>query len=225
MSGDALVRAAGVARTFGAGPAAVVAVHDIDCEIHPGVRVALVGPSGSGKTTLLHLLAGLDEPTTGTIEWPAIGTVDRLRPGPVAVVFQAPSLMPPLDVLENVALPLLLAGVDRGEATTRAGEALDRLNLADLASKLPEELSGGQAQRVAVARVLAGRPVLILADEPTGQLDHVSGAAVIDALVTAADHTDAALVVNTHDPAVAARLDLRWSMVDGALTRSERASC
>jgi putative ABC transport system ATP-binding protein len=212
-----LVRAVGVARSFGTGPAAVVAVHDVDCAIRPGERIALVGPSGSGKTTLLNLIAGLDEPTTGVVEWPGIGTIAQLRPGPIAVVFQAPSLLPPLDVTENVALPLLLAGTDRDEAHRRALDALALLDLEDVATRLPEEISGGQAQRVAIARVLADHPRLVLADEPTGQLDRRNGAAVIDALVAAAGHTGAALLVNTHDPAVAERLDRRWSMARGTL--------
>lgn len=225
MSATVLVCASHVARTFGTGPAAVVAVHDADCSVQPGEQIALMGPSGSGKTTLLHLLAGLDRPTAGIVEWPDIGTIDQLRPGPVAVIFQAPSLLEPLDVVENVALPLLLAGTERKEARTRALDALARLGLDDLTSKLPEELSGGQAQRVATARVLAGRPRLILADEPTGQLDRDNGAAVIDALIAAAADTGAALVVNTHDPAIAERLDLHWTMSNGALMISEAAPC
>ncbi len=225
MSSTILAHATGVARTFGTGSAAIVAVHDVDCSIRPGDRIALMGPSGSGKTTLLHLLAGLDQPTAGIVEWPDIGSIGDLRPGPVAVVFQAPSLLPPLDVIENVALPLLLAGADRQDATARALEALTRLGLDNLKAKLPEELSGGQAQRVAIARVLADRPKLILADEPTGQLDHRSGAAVIDALIAAAIHTGAALVVNTHDPAVAKRLNIRWSMANGTLIVSEPLPC
>lgn len=213
-----IVHAQDVARTFGQGPGAVVAVHSVSCEIHAGDRIAVSGASGSGKTTLLHLLAGLDTPTTGTITWPAIGARADLRPGPVAVVFQAPSLLPPLDVVENVALPLLLAGADRRSARAAAMTALGRLALEPLAGKLPEELSGGQAQRVAIARVLAGRPRLILADEPTGQLDQHNRGLVIDALLAAADDLEAALVVNTHDTVVAARFPHRWTMRDGRLT-------
>lgn len=212
-----LARAVDVARTFGTGRTALVAVHDVTCSIEPGDRIALMGPSGSGKTTLLHLLAGLDRPTRGTVDWPAIGPLDQLRPGPVAVVFQAPSLLPPLDVIENVALPLLLAGADRRAARTGAQSALARLGLEDLTAKLPEELSGGQAQRVAIARVLAGAPQLILADEPTGQLDHRTAAVVVDALLETADALGAALVVATHDPRVADHLAARWSMADGRL--------
>jgi putative ABC transport system ATP-binding protein len=212
-----VVRAADVARTFGSGRQAVVAVHGASCEVREGDLIALTGASGSGKTTLLHLLAGLDTPTTGTIEWPAIGARDQLRPGPIAVMFQAPSLMPPLDVLENVELPLLLQGIDRDAARDRSMDALRRLGLDDVASKLPEELSGGQSQRVAAARVLAQRSRLILADEPTGQLDHVNGTTVIDALISTARELDAGLIVNTHDAAIAARFDIHWSMNAGRL--------
>jgi ABC-type lipoprotein export system ATPase subunit len=182
---------------------ATVALAPTDCEVRAGDRIALVGPSGSGKSTLLHLLAGLDEPTVGRVE------LAGERPG---VVFQGPSLLEPLTVLENVALPLVLAGAP--DASARALAALERLGLAELAGKLPEEISGGQSQRVAVARALAGDPDLILADEPTGQLDQASGALVIDALLA----TGATLVVSTHDPAVAARLDTRWEIHSGTLS-------
>ncbi|MEP7202029.1 MAG: ATP-binding cassette domain-containing protein [Ilumatobacteraceae bacterium] len=225
MTGDIVVRARDVARTFGKGPTAVIAVHGVSCEVHACEQVALTGPSGSGKTTLLHLFAGLDVPTTGDIDWPAIGSIHELRPGPIAVVFQGPSLLPPLDVVENVALPLLLQGTNRATARSEAIVALERLDLMALASKLPEELSGGQAQRVAVARVLAGQPRLILADEPTGQLDHASGALVVDALIEAATTLGAALIVNTHDRAISDRFDIHWSMAGGRLTEKAPTPC
>ena len=218
MTTQSLVRCLGAARTYGAGAAATVALQPTDCEVEPGARIALVGPSGSGKSTLLHLMAGLDEPTVGSVEWPAIGARGALRPGPVAVVFQGPSLLPPLSVVENVALPLVLAGRGHDDARREASMALDMLDLLELSEKLPEEISGGQAQRVAVARALAGEPRLILADEPTGQLDRTNGAAVVDVLLAAADHSNAALVVSTHDPTVADRLEERWEMHSGRLT-------
>jgi putative ABC transport system ATP-binding protein len=220
-----LVRAVDVARTFGSGAGAVVAVHGITCEVRAGEQVALTGPSGSGKTTLMHLLGGLDWPTTGTIEWPAIGPRDQLRPGPIAIVFQGPSLLAPLDVLENVTLPLLLQRTPKAAARRAALDALRRLGLDDLAAKLPEELSGGQAQRVAVARVLAGRPRLILADEPTGQLDQVNGTLVVDALAAAAADLGAGLIVNTHDPRIAERFETRWTMHDGRLSQKAVTRC
>ena len=225
MTETAVVRARGLARTFGTGPTAIVAVHGVSCGVGAGEQVALTGPSGSGKTTLLHLLAGLDLPTAGTVDWPALGDIGDLRPGPIAVVFQVASLLPPLDVVENVALPLLLQGAARNVARAVAIAALERLGLESLASRLPEELSGGQAQRVAVARALAGRPRLILADEPTGQLDHASGAVVIDALIEAAIAIEAALIVNTHDPAIADRLEIRWSMASGRLSQKAATPC
>ena len=224
MAAQPIVRVRDVARTFGRGAAAVVAVHGVNCDINQGDEIALTGPSGSGKTTLMHLIAGLDLPTTGTIDWPGIGTRAQLRPGPIAIVFQAPSLLPPLNVIENVALPLLLQGLDRDVARSFAAQALSRLGLDALSHKLPEELSGGQAQRVAAARVLAGRPQLILADEPTGQLDHVNGALVIDTLITAASHIGAALIVNTHDRHIAERLPLTWSMNAGRLVQQVGAN-
>jgi putative ABC transport system ATP-binding protein len=214
-SGQPLVSCVDAARTFGRGESSVVAVYGATCDVYAGDRIALVGQSGSGKSTLLHLLAGLDLPTAGAISWPALGERRDLRPGRVAVVFQNTSLLDPLDVTENVALPLLIGGMDAAQAAERASAALALLDLSDLAAKLPEELSGGQAQRVAAARALAGRPKLLLADEPTGQLDHISGAQVIEALIAAADEAGAGLVIATHDLAVSKRLATTWRMIDG----------
>ncbi len=219
-----LARCRGAARTFGSGPTATVALQPTDCEVAVHDRVAIMGPSGSGKSTLIHLLAGLDDPTAGSVSWPALGERRELRPGPVAVVFQGPSLLPELTVQENIALPLVLAGKTDRAAREHARAALKLVGLADIAEKLPEEISGGQSQRAAVARCLAGRPLLILADEPTGQLDHEAGAAVIEVLVRAADECGAGLVVSTHDPAVADRLAMRWTMADGRLDTSARVA-
>ena len=217
MTGDPLVRCVAVARSYGSGRAAIVALHDANCEIWPGDNVAVTGPSGSGKSTLLHLLAGIDLPTRGILDWPALGGRTELRPGPVALVPQGPSLLPALDVTENVALPLLLRGLHPRDATARATEVLGDLELSGVASRLPEELSSGQSQRVAIARALAARPRLLLADEPTGQLDGTTANTVLDALERAAADTGYALVVSTHDPAVAARLDVTWRVDDGRL--------
>jgi ABC-type lipoprotein export system ATPase subunit len=216
---DVVVRCEEVARTFGRGAAAVVAVRRLSCELHAGQQVAVTGPSGSGKSTLLRLLAGLDEPTVGTVTWPALGGRDALRPGPVGMVFQGPSLLAPLDVTENVALPLILAGSSDDEGRKAAGQALDRLGIRSLGAKLPDELSGGQSQRVALARVLAGRPRLILADEPTGQLDGATGHELMTELLGFAAATGAAVVVTTHDVRIADRLPQQWQMADGRLVR------
>jgi putative ABC transport system ATP-binding protein len=206
-----------LSRVYGTGSRSVVALHGIDCAVQPGDRIAVIGPSGSGKSTLLHLMAGLDTPTDGELSWPGLGGDPASRRELVGVVFQAPSLLDPLDVVENVELPLLLQGMDPVAARQRGTQALDELGLGDLANRLPEELSGGQSQRVAAARVLAGRAQLILADEPTGQLDRRTAERVISALLAAADRLQAALVVATHDPVVAQRMTQRWSMVEGRL--------
>ncbi|MEU6994933.1 ATP-binding cassette domain-containing protein [Streptomyces sp. NPDC046465] len=207
------------ALTFGRGARAVVAVHGATLRIRAGDRLAIVGPSGSGKSSLLHLLAGLERPTAGTVSWPAL-TGPR-TPGGIGLVFQGESLIPALDVVENTALPLILTGLPEEDARRSATAALALVSAADLAPRLPEEISGGQAQRVATARVLAQAPRLILADEPTGRLDHRTGAHVLDALIAAADITGAALVITTHDPAVAARLATRRVMHDGRLLAPE----
>jgi ABC-type lipoprotein export system ATPase subunit len=192
-------------------------VHDVTVTVPPGARIAVTGPSGSGKSTLVHLLAGLEKPTTGTVAWPGLTDGDARPAHDIGLVFQGPSLLPALSVIENVALPLLLQGVDNVEARERARDALDDLDLVSLADTLPEEISGGQAQRVAIARVLAMAPRLIMADEPTGQLDHRSAEHVVDVLVEAADRLGAALVIATHDLAVVRRLPARWLMRDGTV--------
>lgn len=213
--GAAVVRTERLTRCFGTGAATVVAVRGVAASAFAGDRIALTGPSGSGKSTLLHLLAGLDDPTSGTVVRPP---ADPNAPPPAAgLVFQGRSLVPNLDVVENVALPLLFAGHRDADATGRARAALDRLGIGALAGALPDTLSGGQAQRVAIARVLAVAPPLILADEPTGQLDHTAASHVIDVLLAAAEDLGAALIVSTHDPLIARRLPIQWAMRDGRL--------
>jgi putative ABC transport system ATP-binding protein len=217
---EPLVQCRDLARTYGHGVTAVVAVHGVNCSVHDTTRAALVGPSGCGKSTLLHLMAGVEMPTTGTVEWPGM----RRRPPDshsVGLVFQTPNLLPDLDVVGNVALPLLLAGATDREAAKQARETLHEVGVDELADRLPGELSGGQAQRVAIARALAARPRLILADEPTGRLDRETGQYVISVLLEAAEVAGAGLVVATHDLTVADRLNTRWRMRDGALAEQQ----
>lgn len=202
---------------YARGKTPVVALAAATCSVMPGDRIALVGPSGSGKSTLLHLLGGLETPTSGTLTWPALGTRETLRPTKVGLVFQMPSLLAPLTVAENVEIPLLLGQASAEKARVAALDALDRIGLKSIAEKLPEELSGGQAQRVAVARALASQPKLILADEPTGQLDHPTAQHLFDVLLASLEDTDIALVVATHDMAVAERMHTIWHMQHGML--------
>ncbi|MEV6019963.1 MULTISPECIES: ATP-binding cassette domain-containing protein [unclassified Streptomyces] len=216
---DALVTCTDTALTFGRDARAVVAVHGANLTIRPGERLAIVGSSGSGKSSLLHLIAGLERATTGSVT-----RAPGLEPSDIGLVFQNDSLIPALNVAENAALPLILADRPEHEARQTALAALARVGVRHLADRLPEEISGGQAQRVAVARVLSQAPRLILADEPTGRLDHASGARVLDALLTTADLARAALVVTTHDPSVAARLAQRRTMRDGRLLAPEETS-
>jgi ABC-type lipoprotein export system ATPase subunit len=224
MSGEsALVNCVAAARTHGRGSGAVVAVHGAYATVRRGDRIAVTGPSGSGKSTLLHLMAGLAVPTAGTVSWPAWPAGPVCRAGVVGLVFQGPSLLPDLDAAQNVALPLLLAGVPEAAALLRAGAALAGLGIGTLATKLPAQMSGGQAQRVAVARVLAARPALILADEPTGQLDRANADRVMSVLIETADELHAGLVVATHDEVAAARLDRRWQMAEGRLLLDHRS--
>jgi len=214
---DVLAEAVDAGRVFGTNGSKVVALQHATCKIERGDRIALVGPSGSGKSTLLHLLAALDEPTSGTVTWPALGERETLRPSKISFVFQSESLLAPLTVLENIEVPRLLAGSNAQEARNDASEILGALDLTALADKLPEEISGGQAQRAAVARSLITKPALILADEPTGQLDHQTSKRLLDLLLRRLKGSDAALIIATHDPIVASRMKTQWTMAHGVL--------
>lgn len=216
---DILVRMNSIGRTYLQGTVLVRALASVTCKVGAGDRIAVVGPSGSGKSTLLHLMGGVDTPTEGDITWPALGEKETLRPQKVGYVFQTQSLLAPLTALENTELPLLLAGASPEEARAAALKALTDMGLESIADKLPEELSGGQAQRVAVARALSSRPRLILADEPTGQLDHPTAQHLFDVLLASLAASDTALVVATHDAAIAGRMNTIWRVQHGRLER------
>jgi len=214
---EALVLLQAVSRSYGRGGVALLALAGACCTVSPGDRIAVVGPSGSGKSTLLQLMGGLDQPSSGLVSWPALGPAAGLRPAQVGFVFQTPSLLASLTAVENVELPLLLQSVAAQVARSAARERLESLDLGEIADKLPEEMSGGQAQRVAVARALVSRPRLLLADEPTGQLDHPTAQHLFDVLLKVLDQSDTALVVATHDPAIAERLRTGWQMRHGVV--------
>jgi ABC-type lipoprotein export system ATPase subunit len=219
---DVLVEGRDVARRFSQGGTEISALQPASFAIRAGDRIALLGRSGSGKSTLLHLIAGLDAPTSGVLTWPALGRNDALRPRHVGIVFQAPSLIPTLSVVENVEVPLRIAG-DISSPRSEAMKALESLGLASIADKVPDELSGGQVQRVALARAIALKPKLILADEPTGQLDQFIARQTVDALLESLDGRNTALVVATHDPFVAERMKTTWLMDHGQLQLSAMA--
>jgi putative ABC transport system ATP-binding protein len=217
-----------VSRVYHMGRVAVPALDDVSLDIHDGEFVAIVGPSGSGKSTMMHILGCLDRPTAGSyaLAGTPVATLDddglaRLRSRTIGFVFQSYNLLPRTTALDNVATPLLYQGVGRSERTRRAGAALERLGLADRVGHEPTELSGGQQQRVAVARALVTEPALILADEPTGNLDSHSGADVL-ALFRELHRSGRTIVLITHDGHVADAADRQIHLRDGRIVADER---
>ncbi len=213
---DTLVKLQDVALNFGAGSNLVHAVQNISGTIGAGEHIAIVGPSGSGKSSLLALIGGLDQPSSGHITWPMWGS-KALRPRYIGMAFQSPSLLPSLTVAENVELPLLMLG-ETTNSSKLAVEALHLLSLQQLADRLPAELSGGQMQRVAFARAMITKPALVLADEPTGQLDQATGAYVMAQVLAAIKNTNTTLLVATHDLTLAATFPTQWQMSFGKLS-------
>jgi putative ABC transport system ATP-binding protein len=227
LSGSVL-RARGLQKHYGRGEAAVRAVDEIGLEVVPGESVAVVGPSGSGKSTLLYLLGGLERPTAGTV-WLGGEQIDRmpeaqlarLRRHSVGFVFQAFHLVDELTALENVELPALLAGASPGAARHRATQLLEQVGLSDRARHLPCELSGGQRQRVAIARALANEPMIVLAVEPTGNLDSAATNDVLR-LFDQLHANGQTLVIVRHDERIAATADRLISMRDGVFADETR---
>jgi putative ABC transport system ATP-binding protein len=218
-----VVALAGVSRSY-AGPPEVLAVRDVDLVIERGEYVSIVGPSGSGKSTLLHLLGLLDRPTTGTYDLDGVGTgtmseVERAawRGRRIGFVFQAFHLLGHRSVVENVALAMIYAGVPRRQRIELARRALERVGLAHRTEFSPATLSGGERQRVAIARALAGEPSLLLADEPTGNLDSVTTASILD-LFDGLHRDGVTLAVVTHDELVSGRAQRRVRIIDGRLS-------
>jgi putative ABC transport system ATP-binding protein len=222
VSAGARIELDDVTRRYETAAGVVRAVDGINLDVQPGTGLAITGPSGCGKSTLLGLIGGLDAPTTGRVsiggrEISTLGESGRalLRRHEIGLVFQSDDLLPFLTAAENVSVQLSLD--DPGEDNARSLELLAELGLAEEADKFPDQLSGGQRQRVAVARALIHRPSLIVADEPTGSLDAESADTVVDLLLAAQHGSGATLVLVTHEPEVARRLDRTIDMRDGRL--------
>ena len=213
---------AGVAKLFQRGPTTVRALDGVDLEIDVGEFVALEGSSGSGKTTLLQLLGALDRPSAGTIQFEGrdlVALPDRelaeLRLRSFGFVFQQFNLIPTLTAAQNVEVPLAAAGLRRARRRARTAELLERVGLVARARHLPSQLSGGEQQRVAIARALANHPDVVLADEPTGNLDTATGHQVIDLLLDVNRRRKTTVVLVTHDPELAQRADTTITLRDG----------
>ncbi len=219
-----------VTRTLSLGDTPVPILHGVSFTVDPGEWVAVTGPSGSGKSTLLGLVAGLDAPTSGSVWIDGVdvsarseGELARIRNEKVGVVFQSFNLIPTLTAQENVEAPLYV-GPHRREASKRARAMLERVGLADRLGHRPHQLSGGQQQRVAIARALVTEPAVVVADEPTGNLDAATSAAVLDLFAALRRDLGLTLFVVTHDPDVADRADRVIHLVDGRVATDTRAA-
>jgi putative ABC transport system ATP-binding protein len=223
----AFIRCRGLTKVYRKGDNEIIPLAGLDLDIGRGSFVSLMGPSGSGKTTLLNLLAGIDSATRGTL---AIGpreisamTRDQLaawRAREVGIIFQSYNLVPVLTAFENIELPLLLQPLSRRERERRVLRALETVGLSDRAGHFPRQLSGGQEQRVAIARAIVADPPLLLADEPTGDLDRTSADMVLDLLERLRTERGATIVMVTHDPAAAARAQVQLHLDKGRLAET-----
>jgi putative ABC transport system ATP-binding protein len=227
MQSPPVAQAENLEKSYRIGKVTVQAVRGVNLSLYNGQFVVVTGPSGSGKTTLLNMIGTLDKPTRGRvlIEGKDLsgmkdGELTRLRRHKIGFIFQFHNLIPVLTALENVQLPLLTAKVKSREARDRARLLLGRVGLSERADHLPDELSGGEQQRVAIARALANHPMLVLADEPTGELDTKTGAETVKILYELAKQDNTAVLTVTHDPVVAEKADVLYEMRDGQLHSS-----
>ncbi len=229
MSQEILIRVKKVNKEFNLGKAVVHALRDINLEIYRGEYLSIMGPSGSGKSTLFNMIGALDRPTSGLVEVAGVD-LTRLTPRQLAhfrgnhigYVFQAYNLLPAYDAISNVVLPLLFSGVEPGRAHQRAVEVLEMVGLGHRLTHRPDEMSGGQQQRVAIARALANEPAIILADEPTANLDLVTGEEIINLIADLSRRLGVTVVTATHDHKMLATSDRILWIKDGGVDRLER---
>src|SRR5438309_11106899 len=226
---SAVVELENLEKSYRLGEVTVNALRGVTLKLWQAEFMVIMGPSGSGKTTLLNIIGTLDKPTSGRalIDGEDItimndGQLTKLRRHKIGFVFQFHNLIPVLTALENVELPLLTSGIKRRVSRDRAMELLRRVGLQDRTDHLPDELSGGEQQRVAIARALANHPRLILADEPTGDLDTKTGSEVVQTMYEAAKKENASVLVVTHDPVVADRAERLFEMRDGMITKGSK---
>jgi lipoprotein-releasing system ATP-binding protein len=224
MPDAAALELCGVRRVFKQGGTELIVLNGVDLALQPGEIVALVGPSGAGKSTLLHVAGLLERPDGGTVLFGGedCGNLSDerrtlLRRSEIGFVYQFHHLLPEFSALENVMLPQMIAGIARRRAREKATALLDRVGLAPRALHRPARLSGGEQQRVAIVRALANDPKLLLADEPTGNLDHTTGESVMNTLLDLVRHTGLAALIATHNPDLARRLDRIVALEDGRL--------
>ena len=224
-----IVATENLTRIFGSGEAQVVALNAVSLHVDQGEFVAVMGPSGCGKSTLLHLIGGLDRPTSGIVKIKGqdLSKLDDdaltdLRREHIGFIFQFFNLIPTLSALDNTALPLIMGGMKPAEAQTEAEGWLSKLEVADRSTHRPEELSGGQRQRVAIARSLVMNPTLILADEPTGNLDSESAHEFATLLRDTVDRWERSILLVTHDPRISSFADRLITMKDGQITGEKR---
>jgi putative ABC transport system ATP-binding protein len=219
-----VIELAGISRTFEVGGRPVHALQRIDLEIPDGEYLAIMGPSGSGKSTLLNILGCLDRPTEGSyrLDGQDVGPMSEnelatIRGHRIGFVFQSFQLIPRLSAAENVELPMMFAGIERGDRLQRIGRALDAVGLAERAEHRPDQLSGGERQRVAIARAIVMQPSILLADEPTGNLDSTSGGEVVR-LIESLNREGLTVIVVTHDPSIGGRARRLVQLRDGVKT-------
>lgn len=227
--GDPIIQARGISKIYPLGSREITVLKEIDFVVAESEFVAVMGPSGSGKSTLLHILGCLDRPTSGTYHFNGIDIahapdrlLSRTRATSIGFIFQTFNLIPSLSVYENVELPFIYSSRNPGAEFETIGQAIERVGLSDRVNHKPAELSGGEMQRVAIARAIAINPRLILADEPTGNLDSETGSGVMD-LFDALHCTGATIVMVTHDDAVAAHAQRRLTLKDGSIREDTKA--